>query len=114
MAGVAQDRLVEFLILGNDARGTVGSLRFLAAGTRHFFQAVAIFQQADRRGGHGVHIADGKSRPVTPSWISSGTPPTLVPMVGTSQAIASSAASPKDSSSLGISIRSAAGNSWFT
>jgi hypothetical protein len=42
------------------------------------------------------------SRPVTPSSISSGTPPTRVAMEGTLQAMASSAARPKDSNSLGI------------
>src|SRR5215813_1789571 len=45
--------------------------------------------------------------PVLPCSITSGTPPTAVPTAGTSQAMASRAARPKDSISLGTSIRSA-------
>ena len=46
-------------------------------------------------------------KPFFPCSTTSGRPPTLVAMGTTSQAIASSAASPNDSNSLGISIRSA-------
>ena len=44
--------------------------------------------------------------PFFPSSITSGSPPTLVAIAGTSHAIASSAARPKDSSWLGKSMRS--------
>ena len=56
----------------------------------------------------------GKSRPLTPSSMSSGTPPTRVAMAGTLQAMASRAARPKDSISLGMSMRSARGSSSLT
>src|ERR1700679_3419285 len=51
---------------------------------------------------------------LVPSSISSGTPPTRVAMAGTQQAMASSAARPKDSSSEGMSMRSERARSSLT
>src|SRR5437667_126037 len=53
-------------------------------------------------------------KPSTPLVISSGTPPALVPMGGTPHAMASSAARPKASNSLGISSTWASGISRST
>ncbi len=68
---------------------------------------VVVGEHFHRAGGHRVHVARGAQEAVPPSSITSGTPPTREAMGTTSQAIASSAASPNDSISLGSSITSA-------
>ena len=90
-------------------------LRGLATGLSHRFETSA------HRCSNAIAAADmesmsptSKRRPLWPSSISSGTPPTRVPIVGTLHAMASSAARPNDSISLGISIRSASGSSSLT
>ncbi len=81
---------------------------------RHRLESLFVGQQFDRSSTMAATSPTAKSPAVTPSSISSGTPPTRVAMVGTLQAMASSAARPKDSSSLGMSIRSATGNNSCT